>query len=119
MLPFNQVMLEGFTRFNTATGKGNVASALQAAHQLEVFMMASHTLLKGHLASQSVDVVAQRLADYPNPAQRALQFNRSTPGLGTALVGISTPEHLDDLLAVAARGLLERKEYLGMYQKAE
>ncbi len=119
MLPFNQVMLEGFTRFNTATGKGNVASALQAAHQLEVFMMASHTLLKGHLANQSADVVAQRLADEPNAARRALQFNRSTPGLGTTLVGISTPEHLDDLLAVAARPPLERKDYLAMYQKAE
>jgi hypothetical protein len=87
MLPFNQVMLEGFTRFNTATGKGNVASALQAAHQLEVFMMASHTLLKGTSQRQSVDVVAERLADYPNAARRALQFNRSTPGLGTVAGG--------------------------------
>jgi aryl-alcohol dehydrogenase-like predicted oxidoreductase len=119
MLPFNQVMLEGFTRFNTATGKGNIASALQAAHQLEVYMMASHTLLKGHLGQQSADIVAERLADFPNAARRALQFNRSTPGLGTSLVGISRPEHLDDLLAVAALPLLERQAYLGMYQKAE
>jgi aryl-alcohol dehydrogenase-like predicted oxidoreductase len=119
MLPFNQVMLEGFTRFNTATGKGNIASALQAAHQLEVYMMASHTLLKGHLGQQSVDIVAERLADLPNAARRALQFNRSTPGLGTSLVGISRPEHLDDLLAVAALPLLERQAYLGMYRKAE
>lgn len=118
MLPFNQVMLEGFTRFNTATGKGNVASPLQAAHQLEVYMMASHSLLKGHLGQQSVEIVAQRLADL-NPAQRALQFNRSTPGLGTSLVGVSSPEHLEDILAVAAQPLLERKEYLAMYQKAE
>lgn len=119
MLPFNQVMLEGFTRFNTATGKGNVASPLQAAHQLEIFTMASHSLLKGHLGRQSVDVVADRLADYANAAQRALQFNRSTPGLGTSLVGLSTPEHLDDLLAVARRLPLERKDYLGMYRKAD
>ena len=119
LLPFNQVMLEGFTRFNTATGKGNVASPLQAAHQLEVFMMASHTLLKGHLGRQAVDIVAERLADYPNPAQQALQFNRSTPGLGVSLVGISTPSHLDDVLAVARRPLLERQEYLAMFQKAE
>ncbi|AGA34865.1 aldo/keto reductase [Thioalkalivibrio nitratireducens DSM 14787] len=119
MLPFNQVMPEGFARFNTATGQGNVASPLQAAHQLEVYVMASHTLLKGHLARQSVDVVAERLADYPNPAQRALQFNRSTPGLGTSLVGLSAPEHLDDLLAVAGRPLLERRDYLGMYRRAE
>ena len=119
MLPFNQVMLEGFTRFNTATGKGNVASALQAAHQLEVYMIASHSLLKGHLGQQSVEIVAQRLGDTLNPAQRALQFNRSTPGLGTSLVGVSSPEHLEDILAVAAQPLLERKEYLAMYQKAE
>lgn len=119
MLPFNQVMLEGFTRFNTATGKGNVASPLQAAHQLEVYLMASHSLLKGHLAAQSVDVVAERLADWPNPAQRALQFNRSTPGLGTSLVGISQAAHLDDLLAVARAPLLGRQEYLGMYRKAD
>ncbi|OOG23816.1 oxidoreductase [Thioalkalivibrio denitrificans] len=119
MMPFNQVMPEGFTRFNTATGQGNVASPIQAAHQLKVYMMASHTLLKGHLASQSVDVVAERLADLPNAAQRAMQFNRSTPGLGTSLVGMSTPEHLDDMLAVAKRPPMERKQYLAMYRKAE
>jgi aryl-alcohol dehydrogenase-like predicted oxidoreductase len=119
MMPFNQVMLEGFTRFNTATGQGNVASPIQAAHQLEVYMMASHTLLKGHLGTQSVDVVAERLADLPNPAQRAMQFNRSTPGLGTSLVGMSTPEHLDDMLAVAEQPPMERKQYLSMYRKAE
>jgi aryl-alcohol dehydrogenase-like predicted oxidoreductase len=82
-------------------------------------MMASHTLLKGHLGQQSVDIVAERLADLPNAARRALQFNRSTPGLGTSLVGISRLEHLDDLLAVAALPLLERQAYLGMYRKAE
>lgn len=119
MLPFNQVMLEGFTRFNTATGKGNVASPLQAAHQLEIYLMASHSLLKSHLAKESVPVVSERLAHLPNPAQRALQFNRSTPGLGTSLVGLSSPEHLDDLLAVARTPLMERKDFLGMFRKAE
>lgn len=119
MMPFNQVMLEGFTRFNTATGQGNVASPIQAAHQLEVYMMASHTLFKGHLGQQSVDVVAKAMSNLVNPAQRALQFNRSTPGLGTSLVGISTPEHLDDVLTVARIPPLPRQEYLAMYRKAE
>lgn len=81
-------------------------------------MMASHTMFKGHLGSQSVDVVAERFADL-KPAQRAMQFNRSTPGLGTSLVGMSTPEHLDDMLAVAKLPPLERKDYLSMYKKAE
>jgi len=34
-------------------------------------------------------------------------------------VGMSTPEHLDDMLAVAKLPPLERKDYLSMYKKAE
>lgn len=116
--PFNSVMLEAFARFNQVTGQGNEASTMQAALQLKLFTMASHTLFKGHLAKQSIDVVAQTLPAMANPAQRAIQFNRSTPGLGTALVGMSTPAHLDDLLAVARAPLLSRQGYLGMYEKA-
>ncbi|QKT05079.1 aldo/keto reductase [Ectothiorhodospiraceae bacterium 2226] len=118
-MPFNQVMLEGFTRFNHATGQGNVASTLQAAFQLKVYVMASHTMLKGHLAQQSADVVQQALATLPSAAQRAIQFNRSTPGLGTSLVGMSTPAHLDDALAVARLAPLERSAYLAMFSRAE
>lgn len=117
-MPFNQAMAEGFTRFNHATGQGNVASTLQAAFQLGVYVMASHTLLKGHLASQSVDPLVQAMP-HANPAQRAIQFNRSTPGLGTTLVGMSTPEHLEDALAVANLAPLERSVYLSMFQRAE
>ncbi len=117
-MPFNQAMLEAFTRFNQATGQGNVAATLQAAYQLRVYVMASHTLLKGHLARQSIDVLRQYIPQLANDAQRAIQFNRSTPGLGTALVGMSTPAHLDDVLAVAALAPLPRATYLKMFEKA-
>jgi len=117
-LPFNEAMTEGFTRFSQATGQGNVASSIQAAHQLRVYAMASHTLGKGLLARQCAGAVAAALPDYPNDAQRALQFNRSTPGIGTSLVGISTPAHLADLLAVAQRPPLAKAEYLKLYARA-
>lgn len=117
-MPFNQVMLEAFSRFNQATGQGNVGSTIQAAYQLNVYAMASHTLLKGHLAEKATDTVAEELAGMANHAQRALQFNRSTPGLGTSLVGISTPAHLDDLLAVAQLPPIEKARYLSMFAKA-
>jgi aryl-alcohol dehydrogenase-like predicted oxidoreductase len=116
--PFNQVMPEAFTRFSQATGHGNVASSVQAAHQLRVYAIASHTLGKGLLASQSADGVAGALADLANDAQRAMQFNRSTPGIGTSLVGISDPAHLEDLLAVARRAPLARDAYLKLYERA-
>lgn len=118
-LPFNQAMLEGFTRFNQATGHGNVASTIQAAFQLKVYVMASHTLAKGRLAGQCEDAVRRALPQLANDAQRALQFNRSTPGLGTSLVGISTAAHLDDLLAVARTATMARADYLALYRRVE
>ncbi len=118
-IPFNGVMLEAFTRFNQVTGQSNEVSTLQAALQLKLFTMASHTLFKGHLAKQSIDIVQQSLPMLKNPAQRAIQFNRSTPGLGTTLVGMSSVAHLEDALAVAALPLMRRQTYLAMYQKAQ
>lgn len=116
--PYNQVMLEAFTRFNTATGEGNVASPIQAAHQLGVYCMASHSLLKGNLAQASAETVEQALPDL-SPVRRGIQFNRSTPGLGTTLVGLSTPEHLEDVLAVAKLEPLGKQAFLSMFKKAE
>ncbi len=118
-MPFNQVMQEGFTRFSQTTGQGNIGSTIQAAHQLGVYLMASHTLFKGHLAEQAMDAVIQAMPMLANHAQRAIQFNRSTPGVGTTLVGISTPAHLDDVLAVAKLPPLEKTAYLKMYQRTE
>ena len=118
-MPFNQAMTEGFTRFSHATGKGNIASTVQAARQLGVYLVASHTLGKGLLAGQSADAVRLAMAALPNDAQRALQFNRSTPGIGTTLVGISTPAHLADLLAVAGVPPLAKDAYVKLYDRAE
>jgi aryl-alcohol dehydrogenase-like predicted oxidoreductase len=102
-LPFNYAMTEAFTRFSQATGSGAVVSTLQAAHELGFDVMASHTLAKGRLGER---------------AREAMQFVRSTPGIACALVGISTPAHLEDLLAVAAMPPLKRAEYLKLYTRA-
>lgn len=117
-LPFNMGMTEGFTRFNQATGQGNVSSTLQAAYQLGVFVMASHAMMKGHLAQQTLEEVQAKMPGLKNPAQYALQFARSTPGVGSALVGISQQAHLDDLLLVARQAPILRQMYLSLYQKA-
>ncbi|MBI4194044.1 MAG: aldo/keto reductase [Betaproteobacteria bacterium] len=117
-MPFNQALPEAFTRFNQATGQGNVASTLQAAFQLGIYVMASHALAKGKLAHECAESVRHALPRFANDAQRALQFNRSTPGLGTSLVGISTPAHLDDLLQVAAAPPMARAEYLALFERA-
>lgn len=118
-LPFNQAQPEGFTCFNQATGQGNVASTLQAVHQLKLFVMGSHGLAKGALAGQCADALRVATPDCANDAQRSLQFNRSTPGLGVSLTGISTLAHLDDLLAVSRTPPLAREAYLRLFRRAE
>ena len=80
--------------------------------------MGSHGLAKGTLAEQCPDSVrAAAPADWSN-AQCALQFNRSTPGLGVSLTGISSPAHLDDLMAVCQQPPLAREVYLQLYRRA-
>ena len=116
-LPFNPAMTEGFTRFSQATGQGNVASTLQAAHQLKVYVMTSHALGKGRFAAE--DPLAGGVAGLANPAQRALQFARSTPGVGTALAGLSAPSHLEDMLAVARTPPMGKKDYARLFRRAE
>ncbi len=44
---------------------------------------------------------------------------RGHRNLRTKLVGISTPAHLDDLLAVARIPPLARTEYLALFERAE
>ena len=116
-LPFNPAMTEGFTRFSQATGQGNVASTIQAAHQLRLYVMASHALGKGRFAAE--DPLAAGVPGLANPAQRALQFARSTPGIGTALAGLSTTAHLDDMLAVARTPPLSKHDYARLFRRAE
>lgn len=116
-MPFNMAMTEAFTRFNQATGQGNVSSSLQAAYQLGVYVMTSHTMLKGHLATQTLDEVRSRMPGLVNPAQYAIQFSRSTPGIGSALVGLSHIEHLNDALSVAQQPPMGKQDYLSLYQK--
>jgi len=79
--------------------------------------MTSHALGKGRFATE--DPLAAGVAGLANPAQRALQFVRSTPGVGTALAGLSTPAHLDDMLAVARTPPLTKQDYARLFRRAE
>lgn len=116
-LPFNPAMTEGLARFSQATGKGNVASSLQAARQLGLYCMTSHALGKGAFAAD--DPLRERIAGFSNAAQRAIQFVRSTPGVGTALVGIGSPAHLDDALAVARVAPMTKEDYVKLYRRTD
>jgi len=100
-LPYNLAMPEAFTRGNQRLGEA-VVSALDAAGKLGIYTMASAPMYQGRLAQNLPPVVAEFLPGLATDAQRALQFVRSTPGVGTALVGMKSLGHVDENAGVAA-----------------
>lgn len=100
-LPYNLAMPEAFTRGNQRLGEA-VVSTLDAAGRLGIYVMASAPIYQGKLARDLPPVIAELLPGLATDAQRALQFVRSTPGIGTALVGMKSVGHVDENAGVAA-----------------
>jgi len=99
-LPFNLAMTEAFTRANQ-TVDGETVSTLEACRRLEIYAMASASVYQGQLTRGLPAVLGQHLPGLASDAQRALQFTRSIPGLGTALVGMKRVAHVEENLGVA------------------
>jgi len=99
-LPYNLAMPEAFTRANQRFDDGLVP-VLEAARRLNVYVMASASVYQGQLTRNLPPVLGDFLPGLSTDAQRALQFVRSTPGIGTALVGMKSLAHVDDNTGVA------------------
>ena len=99
-LPYNLAMPEAFVAANQRVDNA-MLSPLAAAERLGVYVMASASVHQGGLARNLPPVVAEYLPGLTTDAQRALQFVRSTPGVGTALVGMKSLAHVDENSAVA------------------
>ncbi|WP_254823474.1 aldo/keto reductase [Haloglomus halophilum] len=93
-LPFNVHMADAFTRA-AHDGPEGPQSALAFAHEAGLDVFASAPLKQGALAREGAipDDVAAKLAG-ETPAQRAINFARSAPGVTAALVGTGSPEHV-------------------------
>jgi aryl-alcohol dehydrogenase-like predicted oxidoreductase len=92
-LPFNLGMTEALTLGNQQLD-GMDRTVMEAASELGVTLIASASLLQGQVAKNLPEFVASALG-LKNDAERALQFVRSSPGITTALVGMSRVEHVE------------------------
>jgi len=79
-LPVNRRMTEAA---EVRTQAGGRQTLLDAAHALDVYVMSSASILQGKLAADA------------GAAADAIDWVRTRPGLGTALVGMGRPEHVD------------------------
>ena len=100
-LPYNLAMPEAFTKGTQRLGNA-VVSALDAAGKLGLYAMASAPIYQGKLAQNLPPMIAELIPGLATDAQRALQFVRSTPGVGTVLVGMKSITHVDENAGVAA-----------------
>jgi len=91
-LPFNLGMTEALTLGNQSV-RGRDRTVMEAASEMDVTLIASASLLQGQVAKNLPGFVAEALG-LKNDAERALQFVRSSPGISTALVGMSRVEHV-------------------------
>ena len=98
-LPFNLAMPEALSLANE-TIDGEPVSVLEAAERLGVTVVASASMLQGRVARDLPEAVRQPLGSLATDAQTAVQFVRSTPGITTALVGMSQVEHVEENLSL-------------------
>jgi aryl-alcohol dehydrogenase-like predicted oxidoreductase len=99
-LPFNLAMPEALTVSNQ-TFQGAQVSLLEAARALEVTVMASASILQGKVARDLSPEIREPLGSLASDALTAIQFTRSTPGITTALVGMSRRAHVEENLQLA------------------
>ena len=99
-LPYNLAMTEAFTRANQVVDAESV-STLEAARRLGIYVVASASIYQGQLSRNLPSVLTEYLPGLTTDAQRALQFVRSTPGIGSALVGMKQVFHVEENLRIA------------------
>ena len=113
-LPYNLAMTEAFTRANQPIGAETV-STLEAAKRLDVYVVASASVYQGQLTRNLPPVIAEYLPGLDSDGQRALQFVRSTPGIGTGLVGMKSTAHVNENAGVAAHAPIPWEQFKRLF----
>jgi aryl-alcohol dehydrogenase-like predicted oxidoreductase len=107
-LPYNLAMTEALTLGNQSIN-GKPRTMMEAAGDLGITLVGSAALLQGQLAQNLPPFVAEALG-LQSDLERALQFARSSPGITTALVGMSRAAHVEanaKLVGVKPAGIEE------------
>jgi aryl-alcohol dehydrogenase-like predicted oxidoreductase len=98
--PLNAAMLE-CANFRNQPVNGKLASALEAARDLGLTVIATASAMQGHVTGRTATSLSATFPDLSGDVRRALQFTRSLPGVTVALTGMSQPEHVRENLEVA------------------
>ena len=85
------------------------------ANELGITVIASASLLQSRLARGLPEQVRGLLGPLRTDAQTAIQFVRSTPGITTALVGMSRVEHVEENLELVEVEPLDQRGFAKLF----
>ncbi|MGI9106279.1 MAG: aldo/keto reductase [Pyrinomonadaceae bacterium] len=117
-LPFNLAMPEALTVANQPF-QGAQVSLLEAARALQVTVVASASLLQGKAARGLSTEIREPLGSLSTDALTAIQFVRSTPGITTALVGMSRRAHVEENLQLARLDPVRPDQYQQLFAASD
>lgn len=113
-LPLNLAMPEALLRPNQVV-EGKTMAMVQAGRALGITIVTSATLLQGQLTRNLPSYIGASLGLKDDAAQ-ALQFARSVPGVTTALVGMSSVEHVRANLEIVGVEPAPRDQFLKLFE---
>jgi aryl-alcohol dehydrogenase-like predicted oxidoreductase len=116
-LPCNLGMTEALTLANQPLDGARVP-IVGAASKLGITLVASAAMLQGKLSRGLPPFVTSALG-MKSDAERAMQFVRSTPGITTALVGMSNTEHVRENLSIVGVTPASQDQFAKLFQRGE
>ncbi len=111
-LPYNLAMLEAINLKNQEIN-GKKLSAFEAAKELGLYTYISSPLMQRRLIRQVHPEVLKRF-NVDKYSHIPIQFVRSTPGVGTVLIGMSKVEHLLENIQIEEKPSLPPEEIINM-----
>ncbi len=114
-LPYNLAMLEAYAYPNQDPPE-LPKSTIALAQNWGVVVVGSASIYQGQLASGLPDFIRRHLG-MESDAGNALQFSRSTPGMGVSLVGMGRPEHVAENLKVAAKPVTPQEDFQKLFRE--
>ncbi|MEJ5338254.1 MAG: aldo/keto reductase [Aquificaceae bacterium] len=113
-LPYNLGMPEAYTLKNQEVA-GERLSTLEACERLGIYTYTSASIYQGRVVGRVPQELKEKLR-VDRDVHASLQFVLSTPGVGTALVGMSRLEHLEENLQILRIPRLGPTEFSGLFK---